>query len=69
MTTFRKGMKTLTFQIPAARPDINKGSFFPQTVRDWNALPDSVITSVEGAEDGVARFTSLVARFTSLARD
>ena len=24
------------------------------------ALPDSIITSVEGAEDGVARFTSLV---------
>ena len=26
---------------------------------DWKALPDSIITSVEGAEDGVARFTSL----------
>ena len=27
---------------------------------DWNALPDLIITSVEGAEDSVARFTSLV---------
>ena len=50
----------MTFHTPAARTDIYKGSFFPQTIRDWNALPDSIITSVEGAEDGVARFTSLV---------
>ena len=28
--------------------------------RDWNALPDSLISSAEGAEDGVAKFTSLV---------
>ena len=39
---------------------IYKGSFFPQTIRDWNALPDSIITSAEGADDCVARFTSLV---------
>ena len=49
-----------TFQTPATRTDIYKGSFFPQTITDWNALPDSIITSAEGAEDGVARFTSLV---------
>ena len=51
---------SLTFQTPAAITDIYKGSFFPQTIRDWNALPDSIIISVEGAKDGVARFTSLV---------
>ena len=51
---------SLTFQTPATRTDIDKGSFFPQTIRDWNVLPDSIITSAEGAEDGVARFTSLV---------
>ena len=50
---------SLTFQTPAARTDIYKGSFFPQTTRDWNALPDSIITSAESAEDGVARFISL----------
>ena len=49
---------SLTFQTP--RTDIYKGSFFPQTIRDSNAFPDSIITSAEGAEDGVARFTSLV---------
>ena len=36
------------------------GSFFPQTIRDWNAFLDSIITSAEGAEDVVARFISLV---------
>ena len=35
-------------------------SFFPQTIRDWDALPDSLISSAEGAKDGVAMFTSLV---------
>ena len=38
----------------------NKGSFFPQTIRDWNALPDSLTSSAEHAEDCVAKFTSLV---------
>ena len=33
---------------------------FPQTIRYWNALPDSLISSAEGAEDGVGKFTSLV---------
>ena len=51
---------SLTIQTPAARTDINRGSFFPQTIRDWNALPDSLLSSAEGTEDGVARFSSLV---------
>ena len=53
---------SLTFQTPTARTDIYKGLFFPETIRDWNALPDLFITctSAEGAEDGVARFTPLV---------
>ena len=46
---------SLTFQTPAARIDIYKGFLFPQTTRDWNALPDSIITLAEGAEDCVAR--------------
>ena len=29
------------------------------TIRDWNALPDPLISSAEGAEDGVAKFNSL----------
>ena len=51
---------SLTLQTPTARTNIFKGSFFPQTLRDWNVLSDSIIFSDEGTEDGVARFTSLV---------
>ena len=43
-----------------ARTGANKGSFSPQTTRDWNALPDSLISSVEVAEECVAKFISLV---------
>ena len=46
---------SLAYQVPIAN-----SVAFPQTIRDWNALPDSLISSSEGAEDGVAKFTSLV---------
>ena len=51
---------SMAYQVPIANIDIYKCSFFPQTIRDWNALPDSLISSAEDAEDGVAKFTSLV---------
>ena len=51
---------SLNFQTPTARTDIYKGSFFTQTIRDWNALPDLIISYTEGVEDGMAKFTSLV---------
>ena len=35
-------------------------AFSPKVIRNWKALPDSLISSVEGADDGVAKFTSLV---------
>ena len=35
------------FQTPIANTDVYKGSFFPQTIRDWNALPDSLISSLK----------------------
>ena len=47
------------FQTPTANTDVYKCSFFPQTIRDWNVLPDSLISSAEVAEDCVANFTSL----------
>ena len=49
-----------TFQTPIANTDVYKCSFVPQTIRDWNVLPDSLISSAEVAEDSVAKFTSLV---------
>ena len=51
---------SMEYQVPIANTDIHKCSFVPQTIRDWNALPDSLISSAEGAEDGVAKLTSLV---------
>ena len=51
---------SMAFQTPIANTDVYKGSFFPQTIRDWNALPDSLISSAEDAEDCVAKFTSPV---------
>ena len=50
----------MAYQVPIANTDIYKYSFSPQTIRDWNAFPDSLISSAEGAEDGVAKFTPLV---------
>ena len=51
---------SMAYKVPIANTDTYKCSFFPQTIRDWNALSDSLIFSAEGAEDGVAKFTSLV---------
>ena len=50
----------MAFRTPIVNTDVYKGSFFHQTIRDWNALPDSLILSAEDAEDCVAKFTSLV---------
>ena len=50
----------LAFQTPFANTDIYKSSFFPQTIRDWNSLTDSLLSAFEGAEDPAAKFTSLV---------
>ena len=32
----------------------------PQTIRDWNDLPESLIASSELSDDSVSKFTSLV---------
>ena len=50
----------MAYLVPIANTDIYECSFFPHTVKDWNALPDSLIASAEGAEDGVAKISSLV---------
>ena len=55
-----RNQHSMAFQTPIANTDVYKGSFFPQTNRDWNALPDSLISIAENAEDCVATFTSLV---------
>ena len=51
---------SLVFQIPTASKDAYLKSFFPQTIRDWNVLPDSLISSAELSDNCVSKFTSLV---------
>ena len=65
MTLFPQNRHTrthhsLAFQTPLAATDIYKSSFFPQIIRDWNSLTDSLISASECAEDSVTTFTSLV---------
>ena len=48
------------FQVPSASKGVYKYSFFPQTIRDWNALPESLISSSELSDDSVSKFTPLV---------
>ena len=38
-----RNQHSLAFQIPSASKEAYKSSFFPQTIRDWNDLPDSLI--------------------------
>ena len=42
---------SMAFQTPIFSTDIYKSCFFSQTIRDWNTLPDSLISSAEVAED------------------
>ena len=55
-----RNQHSMTFQTPIANTDVYEGSFFPWTIRDWNALPYSLISSAEDAEDCATKFTSLV---------
>ena len=48
-----RNQHSMAFQTPIANTDVYKGSFFPQTIRDWNALPDSLISSAEDANNCV----------------
>ena len=51
---------SLDFQIPSASKEAYKSNFFPQTIRDWNDLPDSLISSAEMSDDCLSKFASLV---------
>ena len=55
-----RNQHSLAFQIPSASKEAYKSSFFPQTIRDWNDLPDSLISSAEMSDDCVSKFATLV---------
>ena len=48
------------FQLPSAGIEAYKCSFFTQTFRDWNDLPDSLFYTAEILDDCVSKFASLV---------
>ena len=51
---------SMAFRIPYANTDVYKYSFFPNTIREWNALPTSLITAAESANDNVKAFKTLI---------
>ena len=55
-----RNQHSMAFQIPPASKDTYKIGFFPRTIRDYNDLPDSLISYVELSDDCVSTFTSLV---------
>ena len=55
-----RNQHSMAFQIPSASVEAYKCSFFPQTISDWNDLPDSLISSAEMSDDCVSMFASLV---------
>ena len=55
-----RNQHSTAFQIPSASVEAYRCSFFPQTIRDWNVLPDSLISSAELSDDCVSKFASLV---------
>ena len=50
----------MAYQISYASKDAYKKSFSPQTVRDWNYLPDSLISAAELSDNCVSKFTSFL---------
>ena len=58
------GMSEITtlwhFKPPLLILTFTSAASFPQTIRDWNSLTDTLLSAAEGAEDSVAKFTSLV---------
>ena len=55
-----RNQHSMVFQIPSASKNAYKKSFFPPKIRDWNAHPDSLISSAELSVGCVSKFISLV---------
>ena len=53
-----RNQHSLAFQIPSASKDVYQYSFFPQTIRDWNDLSESLISSSELSDDSVSKTLS-----------
>ena len=42
-----RNQHSFAFKIPSASKDVYEYSFFPKTIRDWDGLPESLISSSE----------------------
>ena len=42
-----RNQHSMAFQTPIANTDVYKDSFFPRTIRDWNALPNSHLLKMQ----------------------
>ena len=51
---------SMAYQISYAGKVVYKKSFSPQTIRDWNYLPDSLISAAGLSDNCVSKFTSLL---------
>ena len=60
MTLSRRKGVVEVFQIPSASKEAYKSSFFTLTIRDWNDLHDSLISTAELSDDCLSKFASLV---------
>ena len=40
-----RNINSQAFQIPSCRTTIRKESFYPRTIREWNALPESTVSA------------------------
>ena len=54
-----RNQHSLAFQIHSASKDVHMYYFFPQTIKDWNDLSESLILPLM-SDDSVSKFTSLV---------
>ena len=43
-TRFNRTIHRRSFQIPACHTTTRRESFYPQTIKDWNALPVTTVT-------------------------
>ena len=51
-----RNQHSLAFQMLSASKEAYKSSFFQQTIRNWNDLPDSLISSAQMSDDCVSKF-------------
>ena len=54
-----RNQHSMANQISYASKDAYKKSFSPQTIRDWNYLPDSLISAAELSDNCISKFTSI----------